>query len=60
MISSYPIGSVAIPAHNEATVIRRLLDTLLHDTIAGEIEMAVVCNGCSDGTADIVRSSPYD
>ena len=60
MISSRPIGSIAIPAHNEAAVIRNSLDTLLHDAPAGEIEVVVVCNGCNDSTADIVRSSPYD
>jgi glycosyltransferase involved in cell wall biosynthesis len=50
------IGSVAIPAHNEAAVIRRCLDALLADFAPGELEVVVSCNGCTDGTADLVRS----
>jgi hypothetical protein len=45
-----------IPAHNEATVIRRCLDVLLAGFAPGELDVVVVCNGCTDGTADIVRS----
>lgn len=56
-MSSLPIGSVAIPAHNEAKVIRRCLDALLTGLAPGELEVAVSCNGCADETADIVRSS---
>lgn len=56
-VPSFPIGSVAIPAHNEAKVIRRCLDALLTELGSGELEIAVSCNGCTDGTADIVRSS---
>jgi Glycosyl transferase family 2 len=51
------IGSVVIPAHNEALVIRRCLDTLLADFAPGELAVVVSCNGCTDDTADIVRSS---
>lgn len=54
---SSPIGSVAIPAHNEAKVIRRCLDALLTGFGPGELEVVVSCNGCTDDTADIVRSS---
>jgi len=54
--SSVPIGSVAIPAHNEAAVIGRCLDALLNGFQPGELEVLVVCNGCTDETADIVRS----
>lgn len=55
--SLHPVGSVAIPAHNEAKVIRRCLDALLTGLTPGELEVVVSCNGCTDGTADIVRSS---
>ena len=55
--SSFPIGSVAIPAHNEAAVIRRCLDALLDGFAPGELDVVVVCNGCTDDTADIVRST---
>jgi glycosyltransferase involved in cell wall biosynthesis len=56
---SSPIGSVAIPAHNEAAVIRRCLDALLVGFLPGELDVVVVCNGCKDGTADIARSCAY-
>ena len=52
-----PIGSVAIPAHNEEKVIQRCLDALLTGFAPGELEVVVSCNGCTDGTAGIVRSS---
>ncbi len=54
--SSPPIGSVAIPAHNEAKVIRRCLGALLTGLASGELEVVVSCNGCTDDTAEIVRS----
>jgi glycosyltransferase involved in cell wall biosynthesis len=53
------VGSVVIPAHDEAAVILRCLDTLLRGFRPGELEVAVACNGCTDGTADIVRSSGH-
>jgi hypothetical protein len=53
------LGSVVIPAHNEAAVISRCLDTLLTGFWPGELEVVVACNGCTDGTADIARSSAY-
>jgi hypothetical protein len=56
-MSSFPIGSVVIPAHNESAVIRRCLDALLADFSSDELKVVVSCNGCSDDTADIVRSS---
>lgn len=52
-----PVGSVVIPAHNEAAVIRRGLDALLAGFEPGELEVAVVCNGCTDGTAALVRAA---
>lgn len=42
-----------IPAHNEARVIGRLLDSLLADSAEDEIDIVVVCNGCTDDTARI-------
>lgn len=53
------VGSVVIPAHNEAAVISRCLDALLSGFKPGELDVVVACNGCTDGTADIVRSSGY-
>lgn len=56
-VNAIPIGSVVIPAHNESHVIRRCLGALLDDMSPGELDVVVVCNGCSDDTADIVRST---
>jgi glycosyltransferase involved in cell wall biosynthesis len=52
-------GSVVIPAHNEAAVISRCLDALLSGFLPGELDVVVACNGCTDDTADIVRSSRH-
>jgi glycosyltransferase involved in cell wall biosynthesis len=52
------IGSVVIPAHNEAKVIGRGLNRLFGSLGAG-IEVVVVCNGCTDGTADLVRAAGH-
>lgn len=48
------MASVIVPAHNEATVIRRCLDSLINQP---ELDTLIVaCNGCSDDTAEIVRN----
>lgn len=48
--------SVVIPAHNEESVILRAIDGVLRDANTGEFDVVVVCNGCSDSTADVARS----
>lgn len=45
--------SIIVPAHNEATVIRACLDSLLKQ--AGVDRIIVACNGCTDNTAAIVQ-----
>ena len=59
-VATTPRLSVAIPAHDEASVIGRCLDVLLGG-LADQgldhrhIELAVVCNGCRDHTAHTAR-----
>ena len=54
-----PLGSVVIPAHDEAAAIRRCLDGLFAGFQPGELDVVVVCNGCSDETAALARSSGH-
>lgn len=51
-----PIASIIIPAHNEQAVIWRCMVSLLSDSAAGELDVIVVCNGCTDATEKIVAS----
>jgi Glycosyl transferase family 2 len=57
--SRRPIGSVLIPAHNEAAVIGRCLHHLFDGIDAADLEVVVVCNGCDDGTAAVARNSGH-
>jgi glycosyltransferase involved in cell wall biosynthesis len=50
---------VLIPAHNEAAVIGRCLRHLFEGIDRSDIEVAVVCNGCTDDTAAVARASGY-
>ena len=47
--------SIVIPAHNESSVIARMLSAIIDDPGSNEIDVVVVCNGCTDQTADIAR-----
>lgn len=50
--------TVIIPAHNEASVIKRCLETLLDGAPGPEVmQVIVAANGCSDKTADIARET---
>ena len=51
-----PSMSVIIPAHNEAGTIGRSLDALLVGT-RHDLEVFVVCNGCTDDTAGVARDA---
>jgi len=47
--------SIIIPAHNESRVIERCLDHITRGAEPGELEVIVVCNGCTDDTAELAR-----
>ena len=50
--------SVIVPAHNEAATVGRLLAALRPTTSRAEdtLDIVVVCNGCTDSTAQVARS----
>lgn len=48
------MATVIVPAHNEANVIRRCLDSLIQQP--GLDTLIVACNGCTDDTVAIVRN----
>lgn len=48
--------SVIIPAHNEEAVIHRCLTNILNNALEDELEVIVVCNGCTDNTTSLARS----
>lgn len=47
---------IIIPAHNEEAVLADSLTYLLEGLEPGDTEVVVVCNGCSDRTADVART----
>ena len=47
--------SFVIPAHNEEAVIGRCLTALLAGARRDELDIIVVCNGCTDRTAEVAR-----
>lgn len=51
--------SVIIPAHNESNVILGALQSLAESTQPPD-QIIVVCNGCTDNTADLVRNYNKD
>ncbi|QEW02199.1 glycosyltransferase [Microbacterium lushaniae] len=55
-VDAFPRASIVIPAHQEAAVIDRTLAPLAHLAAAGRLEVVVVCNGCTDDTADRARA----
>ncbi|WP_251838704.1 glycosyltransferase [Oceanitalea stevensii] len=50
------LGSVVVPAHDEAAVIGRLLLALRSG--GPDLEVVVVANGCTDATAEVARGVP--
>jgi glycosyltransferase involved in cell wall biosynthesis len=47
--------SIVIPAHNEGRIIHRLLTALTQQQDQVGLEITVVCNGCTDDTAEVCR-----
>lgn len=52
-----PAVGVVIPAHDEETVIGRCLTALFDGVDPAHLEVVVVCNGCTDATADAARAT---
>ena len=48
--------SIVVPAHNEERVIGRLLGRILSSPCPEELDIVVVANGCTDGTAAVAAS----
>jgi len=51
-----PPISVVVPVHNEALILRRFLTALISGAAPHELDVIVVCNGCTDGSAEVARS----
>lgn len=52
----FPRASIVIPSHDEEGVIGRCLASLLAGAAPGEFDVVVVCNGCTDRTAERARA----
>jgi len=49
--------SIIIPAHNEQSVIYKTLKALSPESNINNFKVVVVCNGCTDGTYNIVKNN---
>ena len=50
------VAGIVVPAHDEQAVLGQLLARLTESARPGELEVVVVANGCTDGTAALARS----
>lgn len=56
-MSSTPIVSIIIPAHNEESQISMCLEAIRNQDWDGQVEVIVVPNGCTDATGEIARDA---
>ena len=56
VVEMSPIAAVIIPAHNESSGISRTLQAVTQGAEDGELEVVVVCNGCTDDTASVAST----
>ncbi|MCK1667872.1 glycosyltransferase [Bradyrhizobium sp. 153] len=47
--------SIVVPAHNESSVLSRTLGQWVSNPNSKEMNVIVVCNGCTDDTANVAR-----
>ena len=52
------VVSIIIPACNEERVLGRLLDALDDPHLRRQLDVVVVCNGCTDGTVRVAEGHP--
>lgn len=50
-----PDFSIVIPAYNEEKYIQETLEAIFHSDFSGLYEVIIVCNGCTDATAEIAE-----
>jgi hypothetical protein len=55
-VDTATVAGIVVPAHDEDAVLGQLLTRLTEDVRPGELEIVVVANGCTDGTAAVARS----
>lgn len=56
MVSEMTDYSLVIPVHNEAVTLRRTVPALLTAVAHDRVEIVYVCNGCTDGSAELIRT----
>lgn len=56
---SAPLVSLVIPTHNRRESLHMVLEALARQTISAEtFETLVICDGCTDGSAEMCRTLP--